>query len=108
MTKDTEKAFVIVYTEYLRRRSFGTAKSQAVWFEDTKLRKIDAFSGWNSDDIRCSLQELTELGYITMDIVGNVGISKLGIQYIERKPKEFFSAFSGAVSGIIDLVALFL
>lgn len=108
MTKDTEKAFVIIYSEYLRRRNIGTAKNQAVWFEDSKLRKIDAFSTWNPEDIRCSLQELIELGYITMDIVGNVELSKLGIQYMERKPKEFFSAFSGAVGGIIDLVALFL
>lgn len=108
MTKDTEKAFVILYSEYLRRRSFGTAKSQAVWFEDSKLRAIDAFSSWDSEDIRYSLQELREAGYISMDIIGNVELCSPGIEYMENKPKEYFSAFTGVARGLVDLISVFL
>ena len=108
MTKDTEKAFVILYSEYLRRRSFGTAKNQAVRFEDSKLRAIDAFSDWDSEDIRYSLEELKEHGYVSTNILGDVEILRDGIKYMESKPKEFFSAFSGTAKGIAALIAAFL
>ena len=108
MTKDAEKAFVILYSEYLRRRSFGTAKNQAVFFEDAKLMKIDAFSTWNPEDIGYSLQELKKCGYINLNIIGDVEILKFGIEYMESKPKDYFSAFAGIVKGIIDLISAFL
>lgn len=105
MTKDTEKAFVIIYSEYLRRRSFGTAKSQAIRFEDSKLRAIDAFSNWDSEDIRYSLQELKKDGYIDMNILGDVEIKKDGIQYMEDKPNEYFNAFANVIKDLISLIA---
>ena len=108
MTKDTEKAFVIIYSEYLRRRSFGTAKNQAVRFEDSKLRAIEAFSNWNTEDIRYSLHELKKLGYIKMDILGDAALQESGIEYMENMPKEYFSAFAGLVKGIAELIAAFL
>lgn len=108
MTKDTEKAFVIIYSEYLRRRNIGTAKNQAVWFEDSKLRKIDAFSTWNPEDIRYSVQELVNLGYVRADILGNVELSEPGIEYMENKSKEYFASFVGLVKGLTELVASFL
>ena len=108
MTKETEKAFVILYSEYLRRRSFGTAKNQAVQFEDAKLMKIDAFSNWNPSDIHYSLQELKKNGYINLNICGDVEILKSGIEYMESKPKVYFSSFAGIIKGIIDLISAFL
>lgn len=108
MTRDTEKAFVVLYSEYLRRRSFGTAKNQAVRFEDAKLRKIDAFSNWHPSDIQYSLLELQKGGYIKMDICGDVEILKDGIKYMESKPKDYFLAFAGIVKGIAELIAAFL
>lgn len=108
MTRDTEKAFVILYSEYLRRRSFGTAKNQAVCFEDSKLRAIDAFSKWNPSDIGYSLQELRKFGYLRIDILGNVELLEPGIEYMESKPKEYFQSFAGLVKGIAELIAAFL
>lgn len=108
MTKDTEKAFVILYSEYLRRRSFGTAKSQAAEFEDSKLRAIEAFSNWNPADVGYCLQELQKLGYVQTDILGNVTLQEPGIEYMENKPEEYFSKFAGIVKGIAELIALFL
>lgn len=104
MTKDTEKAFVILYSEYLRRRSSGTAKNQAVWFEDTDLRSIKAFSSWDSEDIRYSLRELKEIGYIKMDILGDVVLLRDGIEYMENKPNEYFGAFANLVKDLVSLV----
>ena len=108
MTRDTEKAFVIIYAEYLRRRSFGTAKNQAVLFEDSKIHAIDAFSNWNPDDIRYCLQELRGLGFVKMDILGDVTLQESGIEYMEGKPNEYFSAFFGIVKGLAEVVSVFL
>lgn len=108
MTSDAEKAFVILYSEYLRRRSFGTAKNQATKFEDAKLRGIVAFANWKPLDIHYSLQELKECGYIDYDICGDVEILMDGIKYMESKPKEYFSSFAGIIKGLIDLVSAFL
>lgn len=104
MTRDTEKAFVILYSEYLRRRSFGTAKNQAVRFEDAKLRAIDAFSSWASEDIHYSLQELKKNGYISMNIFGDVEILKDGIQYMEDKPNEYFNAFANVIKDLFSII----
>lgn len=108
MTKDTEKAFVIIYSEYLRRRSFGTAKNQAVQFEDAKLRKIDAFSTWNPQDISYCMEELRKLGYVKRNILDDVILLESGIEYMENKPKEYFLAFGGIIKGIAELIAAFL
>lgn len=107
MTRDTEKAFVILYSEYLRRRSFGTAKNQAVRFEDAKLRKIDAFSNWHPSDIQYSLLELQQIGYIKMDICGDAEILKDGIEYMENKPNEYFAVFANIIKDLISLVSAF-
>lgn len=106
MTKDTEKAFVIIYSEYLRRRRYGTAKNQAVRFEDSKIRAIDAFSNWDSEDISYSLQELKQGGYIDVDIIGDVELLKEGIQYMENKPNEYFNTFSNIIKDLLSLVAM--
>ena len=108
MTRDTEKAFVIIYSEYLRRRSFGTAKNQAVQFEDAKLRKIEAFSNWNPQDISYCIGQLEKLGYVKRNIIGDVTLLEPGIEYMESKPKEYFSAFAGIIKGIVELIAAFL
>ena len=108
MTKDTEKAFVIIYSEYLRRRSFGTAKNQAVRFENSKLIAIEGFTNWNPSDIGYCMQELQKCGYLRIDILGNAELLAPGIEYMESKPKDYFSAFTGIVKGIVELIAAFL
>lgn len=107
MTKDTEKAFVIIYAEYLRRRNFGTAKNQAVRFENSKLRSIEAFSNWDPEDIRYCLHELRKLGYIKQDIIGDVTLQESGIEYMENKPKEYFQCFAGAIKDLLSIVGTF-
>lgn len=108
MTKDTEKAFVIIYSEYLRRRRYGTAKNQAVQFEDAKLRKIDAFSNWNSQDISYCIEELRKLGYVKRNILDDVILLEPGIEYMESKPKEYFSSFASIVRDLIGLLSGFI
>lgn len=102
MTKETEKAFAILYCEYKRRRSFGTAKQEAVFFESTKATKINAFSTWNPADISYAMRELKAAGYVKIDILGDVTLLESGIEYMENKPKEFF----GIVSNFFDLVTI--
>lgn len=104
MTKGTEKAFVIIYSEYLRRRSFGTTKYNAVQFDDAKLVAIEAFSKWNPADIKLSLRELKNLGFIKSDILGNITLTEAGIEYMESKPKEYFTRFAGVVKDLLSLV----
>lgn len=104
MTKDTEKAFVIVYSEYLRRRSFGTAKCEAVQFDEAKLRAIEAFSTWNPADINYSTEELKHLGFVDKDIIGNVTLTEAGIEYMESKTKAFFSDFTSTVKDLLSLI----
>ena len=108
MTKDTEKAFVIVYSEYLRRRSFGTAKCEAVQFDESKIMAIEGFSKWNPADISYCMRELKNLGYIDRDIIGGVTLNEAGIEFMENKPKEYFSGFTGTVKDLLTLIAAFL
>lgn len=108
MTKDTEKAFVIIYSEYLRRLSFGTAKNQAVEFEDSKLYAISEFEKWDRADISCAIRELKENGYIEDNICGDVTLLTKGIKYMENKPRQFFESFSGIVKDLLSLVSMFL
>ena len=107
MTKDTELAFVIIFSEYKRRRSFGTAKYEAVRFESNKLKAIDAFSNWHTEDIRYSLQELKKLGYVNLDILGDMTLQESGIEYMENKPSEYFKGFSNIIGDILSLIAAF-
>lgn len=102
MTKETEQAFATLYCEYKRRRSFGTPKSAAVYFEEPRIVKIDAFSSWAPADIDYAIQELKAAGYIKVDILGDVTLNEIGIEYMENKPKEFFNI----VSMFFDLAAV--
>lgn len=108
MTKETEKAFVIIYAEYLRRRRFGTPRDQATQFDSSKLSAIDAFSKWNPSDIQSCLSELRKLGYVRIDILGDLTLQESGIEYMESKPNEYFSAFFGIVKGLAEVVSYFL
>ena len=67
----------------------------------------DAFSNWNAEDIRYCLWELRKSGYLEIDIFGNVTLLESGTEYMESKPKEFFSAFAETVSGLISLISAF-
>ena len=107
MTRDTEKAFVIIYAEYLHRRSFGTAKYEAVRFQSAKLRAIEAFSTWDSEDIRYCLNELRKLGYVKLDIIGDMTLQESGIEYMENKPGDYFKMFVNVVKDLIPLVSVF-
>ena len=103
MTKETEKAFKILYCEYKRRRKAGTPKATAMEFEDGVIEKINAFEKWLPDDIRYALQELKTAGYLKIDILGNVELTETGLEFMEDKPKEFFNG----LSGFFDLIGLF-
>ena len=104
MTKETEKTLVIIYAEYQRRRSFGTSRREAARFTPERLKAIDAFSSSDWSDIRYSLFQLKKLGYLKVGIYDDVELLDLGIEYMESKPKEFFTAFAGALKDLIPIV----
>lgn len=56
MTKETEKAFKILYCEYKRRRKSGSPKHEAVEFEGDSISKIEAFSKWHPADIQYAMR----------------------------------------------------
>ena len=99
MTKDTEKAFKILYCEYRKRRKSGMSKSSAVCFEDGALTSVNAFSKWDPADINFAMNELKKNGFIRMNILGDIQLNESGIEYMENKPKEFFRE----VSSLFDL-----
>lgn len=102
MTRETEKAFKILYCEYKRRRKSGASKQDAVCFEDATLGSIKAFSKWLPADISYAMQELNKSKYISMNIWGDVELLESGIEFMEAKPKEFFQG----VSEHFDLAAI--
>ena len=104
MTKETEKAFKILYCEYKRRRKAGSSKATAMEFEDGTITTISAFQKWLPEDVRYALQELKAVGYVKIDIIGDVTLTESGIEFMENKPKEFFSD----LTGLFDLVTLFV
>lgn len=106
MTRETEKAFVIIYSEYLRRRSYKTVKCEAIRFDLPKVMAIEAFSCWNPEDIRYCLRELHKLGYVSIDIFGNVELQEIGIAYMESKPKEYFGAFTHVVNDLLSVISV--
>lgn len=108
MTKNSEKALVILYSEYLRRRSFGTAISDAAIFEDGKIYAIKEFSSWMRSDINSCISELTKVGYVKSNIIGDITLQPEGITYMEKQPKEFFAKFTDTVKDLLTLAAAFL
>lgn len=108
MTKDTEKALVILYSEYKRRRNFGTSKAEAVCFEEAKMRKIDAFSNWSYADVSYAMQELKAAGYVRINICDDITLTETAIEFIESRPKEFFDQFANVAKDILSLVSGFL
>lgn len=108
MTRETEKAFKILYCEYKRRRKAGAPKVDAVEFEDTAIGKIPAFQKWLPADITYAVQELDAAKYVKQNILGNITLLESGIEYMESKPKEFFEGLSdffdmGSILGLVGL-----
>lgn len=103
MTKETEKAFKILYCEYKRRRKSGCSKASAMAFADGTIQNINAFERWLPEDIRYALQELKKAGYIRIFIYGDCELTETGLEFMENKPKEFFSE----LGSLFDLAGLF-
>lgn len=103
MTKETEKAFKILYCEYKHRRKSGCSKATAMEFEDGTIQKMSAFRKWLPEDISYALQELKAAGYVKLFIYGDCTLTEAGLEFMENKPKEFFSE----LGGLFDLVGLF-
>lgn len=102
MTKETEKAFKILYCEYKHRRKSGIPKSTAMEFEDGCIQRLSAFQSWLADDIGHALQELKKAGYVKIFIYGDCALTEAGLEFMENKPKEFFAE----LGNLFDLVGL--
>ena len=108
MTRETEKAFKILYCEYKRRRKDGESKPNALEFEDTNVGRIPAFRNWLPADLNYAVQELNAEKYVKVDILGNITLQESGIEYMESKPKEFFQGLKdffdlGSILGLAGL-----
>ena len=97
MTRETEKAFKILYCEYKSRRNHKESKKQAVYFSDSMIHALEKLKSWNPDDIDCAVKELQSNGFVQCDICGGVTILNDGLEWIEARPKEFWK-------DVLDLV----
>ena len=104
MTKETEKALKILYCEYKKRRKSGNSKSTAMEFASDSIPRINAFHDWMHEDIQYALRELRASGYVRIFLYGDAQLTENALEFMEDKPKEFFSS----LSGFFDLVGLFV
>lgn len=104
LTKETERAFKIIYCEYRRLRKAGFTKRDSVTFKSGAIQKIPAFSDWNKLDILSAVSELKSVGYLKANILGDISITDNAIKYMENKPREFFND----ISSLFDLVSIFI
>ena len=104
MTFRSEKALGILYYEYLRRVEYGTSLQEAAKFTKPRILAIDAFSSWNPSDVSYCLLEIKSHKFISIDIFGSVVLLKEGIEYMEKKPIEFFKQLFPAVKEAITLI----
>lgn len=100
LTKDTEKAFKIIYCEYKSLRKKGFTKEDSRVFKN--INDISAFSSWLNPDIDSAIKELLSCKYISKNIIGVIKITDDGLKYMENKPKEFFND----ISKFFDLISI--
>lgn len=102
LTKETEKAFKIIFCEYKRLRKAGFTKEDSLTFEDEVLYNLPAFSDWLKPDINCAIKELCSSDFLQENIWGEIPITSSGIKYMEEMPQNFFKE----LSNLFDLVAI--
>lgn len=105
MTRDAEKALIIIYCQYKKRLALGTDEEDARYFEDAKLRNIDNFSSWSRSKLTLAIQQLKKVGFVSMNILDDVRLLDEGIEFVESKPKEYFDSFFNVVSGLASIVS---
>ena len=104
MTKETEKAFKILYCEYKRRRKSGFTRENSIKFTGNELLNLPAFSDWLRPDIRSAMAELASLHFIKENIIGDYFLENSAIEYMDSKPKEVFED----LSKLFNLASLFM
>ena len=104
LTKDTLKAFKIVYCEFKRRRKAGFTKIDSSSFSDGEMKTLSAFSAWKKPDLETALDELKNAKYLKEDVIGNITITDSGLLFMEDKSKEFFND----LKDLFDIVSLFI
>lgn len=104
LTKDSLKAFKIIYCEYKCRRKAGFSKSESLEFEYGNIKSLAAFSDWIEADIKSAISELKSVKFLKENIIGDIKITNDGLVYMESKPKEFFNE----LSKLFDLATLFI
>ncbi len=64
MTNDAKKMLYTLYQEYLSRRKAGEDKVHAKSFQNDQSIHDDFFPDWSVSDVRDTLLELEDLGYL--------------------------------------------
>ena len=107
MSKDTEKAFVILYCEYKRLRKAGYAKEDAIEFCGHDVYQLPAFHEWHRSDICLALDELVALGFVKTNILDDVSLTPSGIEFMEQKPSEYFKQILPTVGSLVEIISFF-
>lgn len=103
ITKDSLKAFKIIYCEFKKRRKTGFTKEDSRFFRDGEIDSLSSFSDWLKPDISSAIQELKSAKFIKENIMGDITLTDDGIIFMESKPKEFFDD----LKTLFDIVSLF-
>lgn len=103
LTKDSLKAFKIIYCEFKKRRKAGFTKEDSRLFCDGEIDSLPSFSNWLKPDISSAIQELKSAQFVKENILGDITLTDAGIIFMENKPKEFFDD----LKTLFDIVSLF-
>lgn len=104
LTRETAKAFKLIFCEYKSRRKNGMSIEDAIQFEAGEIPKLNSFSKWNPNDVDFAISGLISSGYIYSDITDSLKLTDEGITYMENKPKEYFDD----IKSLIDIAKIFL
>lgn len=83
LTKDGKKAIACIYKEYLRRKSEGQPKKQAIFFDSHDCSQREFISSIWED-----VPELKKAGLIKVFITNCIELSDAGIIYMENKTAD--------------------
>lgn len=100
MTNDAKKTFAVICWEYKRRVESGTPKDEAIEFESSQVIENKA-SQLRIQDVSSALGELSDAGYITVNIADGFSLENKGIEFKEQLPLKAVKEIAGFIAKLI-------
>lgn len=105
LTKDASNLFSALYGEYKKRKRQGQTKSDAAYFDNSKIIHADLLPKWNFDDVDSACAELRHAGLLCGQRADGyeyyIALSDKGIIYGETKfPRGASKVFAQALEWI--------